>query len=225
MRIWYLALAVIACKGTPEPSSAGSGSGSARAPRDGAVAAVAAVDAATDATIDAPLDAGPSTLISSAGVGPFNLKTPDDEGAIAKLVPGFRVSRDTNESESHELHEYTISGAKPSLFMIMDAYRDGAIVTIEVRDPLFATANGIRVGSTIREAAAAYADLVCQFERYDPSLDVYRIEQRLFCESPGLPNVSFELDAKAWRGKPSKIAIGKLADRKIHHILWVSPKK
>lgn len=227
MRICCVALAVAACKGTPEPSSTGSGSGSVRAPRDAALAAVPIVDAAVDTTIDAAVAAAPfSTIISSAGVGPFHVKTPDDEAAIAKLVPGFDVTPSVNESEAHELHEYTIGhGTTQSLFVIMDAYRDGAIATIDVFDPMFATASGIRVGSTIGELAAAHADVVCRFERYDADLDVYRVEQRLYCEIRSLPNVSFELDSKAWRGLPGKLAVSKLASRKISTIIWGNPTK
>lgn len=167
------------------------------------------------------------TTISSAGVGPLGAKTPDDRDAITALLPGLTVELERNEGEGHDLGEYTVNqGDRRVLFVVMDRYRDGdhKMFRIDVSDPMFATASGIAVGATVGALAAKHPDTVCRFERYDPEADIYAVERRLFCETPALPHVAFELDPEGWRDEPAQIPVARLAERKLQEIVWVNPE-
>jgi hypothetical protein len=167
-----------------------------------------------------------ATTISSTGVGPLGARTPDDKDVIAGLLPGLTVELNRNEAEDHDVDEYTIKqGDKVVLFVVMDRYRSSAneMFRIDVFDPMFATATGIAVGSTVGALAAKHPDTACKLERYDPDADIYRVDRRLYCETPAVPNVAFDLDPESWRDPPAQIPVRKLADRKIQQISWVNP--
>jgi hypothetical protein len=202
------------CKGgnkTPAPAAGsgepGSGSGSV------AVAPSPADAAAASATF--------SQTISAGGVGPLTATT--DPKTIGSLFPGLEAKTEHEEGEDHSFDTTTLSqGGTAVLDAVVDNFvSDKQIFRVDVLGSRFATAKGIRIGSTVAELVAAYPDATCKRETYEANLEGF--DKALMCEAPGLANVAFFLDPQALTGPDGKVLTAKLASFKFQRIIWLSP--
>lgn len=172
-----------------------------------------------------PVGPGFATAITPEGIGPFAAGLENSVGAIGRRVPGLRVVSQKDSSESHDIDKITVSRADaPVLTLIMNNYRGAdPLFTVAARDPLFRTATGVGVGSTVQELAARHAGVACSYEEYDATLDVLGVERRLYCRAADLANISFELDAATWKPHPGEVTPAELAERPITEVVWRAP--
>lgn len=156
-----VAVAVLAgCTGAPADASE---------PSEAPVTA-AASETPTPSPTPTPVDADPANaatwLIDADGVGPFKLGMPLDE-AVA-LMPGYTVETCPNPVVRFLRAD---SATDPSITLASAA--DGRLVHVTLHDSTQpATADGIRIGSTVTEAMSAYPGLEFS-QRYN---DRYTLE-------------------------------------------------
>jgi uncharacterized protein DUF1131 len=209
-------LALAACgKGDKAASGSGEASGSGSSGSSG--------------TAETPPPTGsgsaPATFaqtISSAGVGPLNAST--DPKTIGSLFPGLDAKTEHNEGEDHSADTTLLSqNGTVVLDVVVDNIRsDKDIFRIDVLGSRFATAAGIRIGSTVADFVSAYPDGSCKRETYTANAESF--DKALMCEAPAVPNVAFYLDEKEFPGPDGKIAAAKIAGLKFKRIIWLSPK-
>lgn len=209
MRWLVFAALVLACKGKQQPPKRDD---APVQPRDAAVA---------DAAIDAPPpDAGMATTITSDGVGPIGAKMIEEED-YAKALVGLTVTSKHQEVEAFRFDEIVARKGKTQVLRAVISER--SLFKVEVHDPMFATAAGVRVGMTVGDAAARTKDLKCTYETYDPSEDPERVDRALRCESESLRRVMFEIDHEDFTGPRGSVIPKSIADRKIVEIVWLAP--
>ncbi|MBA3538184.1 MAG: hypothetical protein H0T79_01010 [Deltaproteobacteria bacterium] len=207
-----------ACKKTEPPTPTGAGSG-------GPVIIVGSGSGSGSAPADASSpDAsgiGFATTITPDGVGPITAKTPPT--TVASLFPGLEVEHDIQETEASKAEYFNFSkSTQPVLSVVVDDFTDAnAIFKVVITDPMFATATGIGVSSTIMDLAKKHPDTKCYFEKYDAEADAERVEQRLFCEAASLPRLSFQLAGEMMKGKPGEVGLNVLARQAITQIVWL----
>jgi hypothetical protein len=212
MRWLAFAVLCVSCKGKQPPPKHDD---APRAPADAAVA-------------DAPVDAAPpdaaqmSTTITSGGVGPLTAKHIDVDD-YKRLLTGMTVTANHREGEDFMFDEYIATKGKTEILRAVIA--DRSVFKIEVDDPMFATAAGIAVGTTVGEAVDKMKDLKCVYETYDPEADAERVERSLRCDAASLPQVMFEIDLAGFKGPEGNIGIKAIAKRKITQIVWLAAKE
>ncbi|HEY5949201.1 MAG TPA: hypothetical protein VIV40_27095 [Kofleriaceae bacterium] len=213
MRWLVVAAVLLACKGKQAPPPK----------RDDA--RVQPIDAASaDAAVDAVVvDAAVmSTTITPTGVGPITDKNIDEDD-YKQLLVGFTIKTEHREAEDYNFDEYIAS--KDGKKILRAVITDRSLFKIEVDDPMFATAAGVAVGTTVGDAAEKMKDLRCVFEIYDPQADAERVEKSLRCDAPSLPQVMFEVDLKGFKGAEGSVAPKSIAKRKIVQIVWLAAKE
>ena len=168
--------------------------------------------------VAAPADAEPaaafSQAITSDGIGPINAST--DPAAVASLFPGLTAKVEHAEASGRSID--TTSLAWPSGVTIAQLVVDN--IRNEVRADAvaanFATAKGVRVGSTITELVTAYPDTECRRETVPETST-----QALYCTAVSLPNIQFHLDPAALTGTDGKVPAARLQAMKLTRIRWV----
>ena len=213
MRWLVLAALWFGCKGKQPPAPKRD---DARVQPIDAVVADAAVDAARP---DAALM---STEITSTGVGPITAKHIDEDD-YRKLLVGMTVTTRHQEGEDFMYDEYIVK--KGAAQILRAVVSDRSLFKIEVTDPMFATAAGVAVGTTVGEAAAKMKDLRCAFETYDPEADAERVDKALRCEAASLPHVMFEIDLGGFKGAEGNVSPKTIATRKIVEIVWLAAQE
>lgn len=186
-------------------------------------ARVVAIDATVaDAAVDAAPDAATLPLtITSDGVGPITAKVKDEE-QFGKLLPGFTVKSERREAEDYAFDEITAS--KGATQILRAVIQDKALFKVEVDDPMFATASGVAVGTTVADLVAKLPDTKCVYEKYDAEADAERVDRALRCESAGLPQVLFEIDYAGFKGPEGAVSTKAIGKRKIVQIVWLAAK-
>jgi hypothetical protein len=183
------------------------------------LAACAAAEAAP------PPDAGPAprfaTAITADGVGPITART--DPARLRRLFPGLELARRHDEGEDHAFDELTLSrGGRAVLRVIVDEFLSSSRpFRVDVLDPMFTTAGGLSVASTVAAAAAALPDLACRYARFADNPEHF--DRALSCTSARLSRISFELDPSGFKGPEGKVAIAAIADRTFARIIWMPP--
>ena len=149
-----------------------------------------------------------------------------DPKTVASLFPGMIAKTEHDEGEDYSSDDTVISnpdGGGPVLHVVVDNVRDDkAIFRVDVVGAMCATRQGIRVGSSVGEFAAAYPDAWCARATYTPNREGFN--EALYCKSASLRNLTFHLDPKALSVPDGKVAIAKLAALKFNRILWLRPR-
>jgi hypothetical protein len=161
-----------------------------------------------------------ATTITSDGVGPIVAKMIEEED-YAKALVGLRVTSKHQEGEDFMFDE--IIARKGKTKVLRAVITDRSLFKVEVYDPMFATAAGVRVGMTVGDAAARTKDLKCVYETYDPQADAERVDRALRCESASLRRVMFEIDHEGFTDPEGSVNPKSIANRKIVEIVWLAP--
>jgi hypothetical protein len=148
----------------------------------------------------------PALLFTPDQVGPFRRSTEATVEAATALMPGERWMRD--EGGDAESNDVTITGGGLTL------YRgdDGKIAAIQIDSGDYATAAGIRIGSTVAALKRAYADLRC-------ALEIAEVDE-LLCRSPDLPSIDFHIDLEGPELEEGDVPVDQIAGRQIESIVW-----
>jgi hypothetical protein len=209
-RIVLVAIGLAGCKGNP----------SAPAPTASSAQETETSSAVSRSDHDAA-SAPDAWIISAHGVGPITATTEPTVEAIQRLVPTLQV-----EGEQHEGEDFSylaISLQQDGAVQAEIIVDEGTLFKVEVRGPLFATAQGLRVTSTVAELASAMPELSCRYETYDPDLDAQRVDRLLFCTTAEAPSISYSIDLTGFRGGEGPIAPEMIAERSIDQIVWLAP--
>lgn len=216
-----VASSVVGCKAKSE---VGAGSGSTHGTVRGDSAVTPPLDAVTaDASVatlalDAAAAAGPppaDKLISEKGVGPITADTP--RATISTLFPGATIQREQQETEDQNYEWISIvKNKKLSLKILVDnMVNDKSPTRVLVHDPSFATAEGIHVGSTGAELAAAYKSATCKATKWDEEP-----LPQLYCEVKGAARLVFYFETKGTRLAVGAHPLAVIAPFAIDEIMW-----
>jgi hypothetical protein len=144
-------------------------------------------------------------VISEKGVGPITdlVQGDRDDDAELKLIAdavaplGLTATSEVMDMPGEVEHEegyFSVKKGDDEVLQIFRGDPEDPSLKIHVIDPMFATADGAKVGSAIGMVDGDHKDMTC---KVDPDSELGYIT----CTAPSAPKLTFVVDATKFKGK------------------------